>query len=228
MVALGVVGARIGFEREGHLQTSRWDEETEDFTEQQLPGGEVVPFVVRTRDGLVAFRIKPPTVRPTTFVGALTDLLLNFQGGYTWELRLDYREQDYASWRSGVERIDSANFLIERPNPHYADNNLIERLLEGLNSARSRLTAQAPTGEGINDEDELFQQLLDHVRRYGRARLVGSDDAEGQVEWLSEAGGAIPRTTRVGSQSGQLSLEELAVTLEDPQQVDSGGEEAGE
>jgi hypothetical protein len=78
---------------------------------------------------------------------------------------------------------------VDRPNPHYDDDYLIEDAVEGLRAKYLKLVAAARDDEGLDADHDLFQQALDHViREYGRAAVHGVDVAGHESTWVKVKG----------------------------------------
>ncbi len=96
-------------------------------------------------------------------------------------------------WANGVARVTEFSFNLDRPNPHYHDDEWVESVIEDLRLRVARISGKAREGESLDLEDTKFQQMLDHVRRdYGRGVVRGIDYAEDESEWISAQGGTVP------------------------------------
>lgn len=197
---------RIGFVREGDVSTVIWDEENQDFVHQATSSGVVVPFVLDTPTGDTAFQLRPGVVRATTFTGALQSLL-NTSRVYRWDLRPLVVQRSFEEWLRRTVQVTDFAFRLERPNPHYHDNPMIETILEDLRLETARLAGKARPGESVDVENGLFRQLLDHAgRKYGRGLIQGFDQ-EGETQWDSSGGGTVPARKSINSEGDDEILE---------------------
>lgn len=185
----GVVVGRIGFVNEANVTTTFFDQNIGDFISEVVPSGVVVPFAVRLNDGVTVYQLRPGLVRENSFTGAL-EALLNASGReYQWAVHPAGRYATWEQWRSEVERITAFNIRVDRPNPHYDDDFLIEDAVEGLRTKYLKLVAAARDDDGLDAEHDLFQQALDHVtREYGRAAVKGVDTAGQESTWVKVKG----------------------------------------
>lgn len=198
--ARGVWSGRIGFVREDDVSTVLWDDDLQDFVRQGVPGGVIVPFAVAVDTSATAFQLRSGIVRPTTFTGALQSLLNESSRTYGWEVRPLVSHLSFEQWQAQVAQVTEFNFRLERPNPHYHDNDRVEGLIEDLRLQVASLRGRARNGEAVNVESETFRQLLDHVRRdYGRGVVRGELPDHEETEWRSSDGGVVPATLAVES-----------------------------
>lgn len=124
-----VLTGRIGFVSEDELDTLEWNEGQQDFVRGQASGGIVIPFAVHAPRRLVAFQLVTGQVRPTSFTGAFESLLNESRSPYLWSVQQLVEQADYRAWAASVERVTYFSFRIEKPNPHYHDNDVAEQLL---------------------------------------------------------------------------------------------------
>ena len=183
---------RIGFVKEGELQTLSWDDEADDFQEGEASSGVVVPFAFDLTNRHIAFQLFAGQVRPQTFTGALQSLL-NEQSTYTWRLLPLSRSMPFDKWIAEVRRITYFSFLLKLPNPTWEGREDIEAIVTQLEVETLRLRGRAKSNESVNAEADIFRQSLDHVQRgYGSGIVVGLDDNEEESEWHSTEGGSVP------------------------------------
>lgn len=177
--------ARIGFVADNEVSTLRFDDDRQEFVYGEAPSGTVVPFVIRKSDLTIAFQLRPGVVRETTFTGALRELLDD-----SWLIETFVRESDLATWRQSMQSIEQFKAVLDRPNPHYFDNDSLEDLMEGVHARVMQINASAIDGESINLDYPLFQQALDHVvtHGYGRVKLVGEQEDGTESAWVKQRG----------------------------------------
>ncbi|WP_154606762.1 hypothetical protein [Rhodococcus sp. AQ5-07] len=131
---------------------------------------------------------------------------------FDWILTPLAYETNYENWFQSVERVIRFDFTLDRPNPHYGDDYLIEQLVEQTHVEHLRLAGSAPSDEGVNTESEPFRQALDHVaRNYGRATLTGVDENNDETVWTKFKGVASRTLARVRTRGPgpQASADEL-------------------
>lgn len=209
---------RIGFLRESDVSTVLWDEAAQDFVRHNVPGGVIVPFAITTPDSLAAFQLRPRDVRPTTFTGALQSLLTTGSRTYSWRVRPLVVHTGFEQWRVRVQRVTDFRFRLERPNPHYHDNDAVESMIESLSLQVATLRGQPPEGQTVNTNSTTFRQMLDHVRlSYGHG-VVRGEELDGQdSEWRSTDGGVIPTTRSVeSSDEDEIDTEDLIAAVLNP------------
>lgn len=196
----GVWVGRLGFVREDDLATVDWDDETKEFVRGTASGGTVVPFALALDSQIVGFQLHAGEVRSASFTGAF-EKLLRESGTYAWTVQQLVVERTFEQWRRQVAAIKEFRFRLERPNPHYHDNEVVENLIEQMRLAVSTVSGQ---GDDINETAPQFQQFLDHVRReHGHGLVRGTDD-EGQVsEWWSTQRGVVPAVERVEAEGDE-------------------------
>lgn len=209
---------KIGFVREGEVNTLAYDEERGDFIEGQAPTGVTVPFFLSI-DGRISFQLISNVVRESTFIRAFSELMNSSDANFDWVLTPLAYEFEYDNWIQTVERVTRFDFTLDRPNPHYGDDHLIEKLVEETRVEHLRLAGVAPADGKINTDSEPFLQALDHViRNYGRATLTGVDDKNDETVWTKAKGIASKtlakiRTRGPGPQATQDELIYAVSTL---------------
>lgn len=183
-----IVG-RIGFVGESEVSSVTFDYDVGDFVREGVPAGVLVPFGVRFSDGLVVYQIRPGAVTEESFTGALASLLNSAANEFAWSVEAALINRSWEDWRKQVEAVTSFNFRLDKPNPHYADDFRIKNLIENINLEYARLAGKAREGEGINTDDDLFRQAIDHVLRdYGRATVEGVTPEGRETIWLKIKG----------------------------------------
>ncbi|MEU2004492.1 hypothetical protein ACH47B_26175 [Rhodococcus sp. NPDC019627] len=206
---------KIGFVREDEINTLIFDKERGDFIEGQAPTGVMVPFFL-SHSGVISFQIISNVVREQTFIRAFSDLMNSGRGPSQWILTPLAYESDYKNWLETVERVTRFDFTLDRPNPHYDDDYLIERLVEETHVEHLRLAGTAPVDGKIDTDSEPFQQALDHVtRNYGRATLTGIDDKNDETIWTKIKGTASKTLARVRTRGSgpQATEDELMAAI---------------
>jgi hypothetical protein len=170
---------RIGFE--GERQTFIWNDESKDFLPGPSPNGLVVPFVINLNSLRVVFQVRPPTIRARSFTGALEGILRHATD-QDWRVEPVTHQMSFEDWRATVTKVTRMYFLAERPNPNWEGRPELEglmRRLGDLDSAGFVFSAE----NGINTNDELAVELVDHVYRrdYGRGSAAGPREIDGRI-----------------------------------------------
>jgi hypothetical protein len=187
------------------VPTLFFDQQSADFVRGEASSGVVVPFVISTTSGQIAYQLRPDVVRENAFVGALADLLNLNSSLYSWTIRPLVEGSDYQTWIAGVDRVTEFHFKLERPNPHYHDDEIAERIIEDFRLQYAVLTGVAREGQGVDTESSAFRQALDHVLRgYGTATLAALDSQGGESLWVRTKGvfGAVTSRRRIRSTGG--------------------------
>jgi hypothetical protein len=190
---------RIGFVNDNEVRTVFFDADEQDFVRGVAPSGVVVPFAIRLGDGLVAFQLRPGLVRTSSFTGALEALLNDPASEYLWSIKAAVQAEDWQAWSARVSKVTAFNIRLDRPNPHYGDDDRIESVIEGIRVEYMRLSGSA-LNEGINIDDDLFRQAVNHVlRNYGRASISGIDADGSESTWvkLRDMVASVVRTIRI-------------------------------
>ena len=200
---------QIGFVGDTSVQTMFFDHSVADFVTGDAPSGILVPFAIRLRDGVIAYQLRPGLVREASFTGALQGLLNAPGREFVWVIRQAVESRTWEEWRQGVEKITGFNIRLERPNPHYGQDHLIEEAVEGIRLEYLRLTGTA-LQEGINTDADLFRQAVNHVLRdYGRAAIHGVDPQGEESTWVKLKGMVGSVTSRLKVRAiGQPEIEE--------------------
>jgi len=123
----------------------------------------------------VVFQLRPGAIRPRSFTGALQALMNAASPTERWRV---YQETDLVSfdnWRLSVDRVVRFRARLERPNPHYADRGRVRDLVEGANARMAEVawTAAPEDPQGLDTQDSLMREAIEHARNHGRARAVG-------------------------------------------------------
>ena len=191
-----VVTGEIGFVSENTVQTMFFDYATGEFVSGEVPGGVRVPFAIRVEDGVTAYQLRPGLVREATFTGALEALLNAPATEYVWSVRQRVEARSWEQWRAEVDKITAFSIRLDRPNPHYGDDDLIEDAVESIRLEYLRLSGVA-LDEGVDADADLFRQAVDHVlREYGRAAIHGLDGQGEESTWVKVKGMVASVTAR--------------------------------
>ncbi|WP_032380062.1 hypothetical protein [Rhodococcoides fascians] len=204
---------RMGFVNSNEVDTLFFDAEDNDFVRGQAPSGVVVPFYLR-RDGLITYQLISGLVREPTFIRAFSDLLsLDGTQAYRWRLDPFVQDVEYEDWRKSTTRVSRFDFRLERPNPSYHDDKIVEDLVEGMSAEYVRLTGAEASADGVDTSSDVFEQALDHVLRdYGKATLTGVDDDGNESVWTKakRVVARIPARVKLLGQGGpEASLDKL-------------------
>lgn len=221
---------QIGFVGDNGVQTMFFDHSVKDFVTGDAPSGILVPFAVRLRDGVIAYQLRPGLVREASFTGAL-QALWNAPGReFVWVIRQAVESRTWEEWRRDVEKITGFNIRLERPNPHYGQDDLIEDAVEGIRLEYLRLTGAAQQA-GINQDADLFRQAVNHVlREYGRAAIHGVDPRGEESTWVKLKGMAGSVTARLKVRSvgpPEIAESELVSVLESALEVQAAADLRG-
>lgn len=191
------LSGQTGFVSETAVQTMFFDYTTGDFVKGAAPSGTIVPFAIRLEDGLVAYQLRPGLVRESSFTGALQALLNTPALEFVWIVRQAVEKRTWDQWRSDMETVSGFTIRVDRPNPYYGHDHLIENAVEGIRLEYLRLSG-AGTEEGIDTEADLFRQAVNHVLRdYGRAAVHGVDREGEESTWVKIKGMAGSVTSRL-------------------------------
>lgn len=209
-----LVAGRIGFVNEGELATLGWNAAEQDFTVGAASSGVTVPFVIRKSDLVIAYQVRPGIVRENTFSGAFAALLNKGSGQASWSVESYTSEVAYGDWVKTVDHVERIDVTVDRPNPHYGDDHILEEAVEGLRAEAVRIVARARAGEDLDLSYPLIDQAVDHVLRgYGQARIVGQT-AEGEPSTWMKLRGRVGSVLRVRSRKATGEVEAPADVLE--------------
>lgn len=196
---------RIGFVRKGVVPTLFFDAQAADFVRGEAPSGTIVPFAVSVQTGRIAYQLRSEVVTERTFVGALSELLDLGAELYRWRIEPLVENSTYDAWIGTVRHVTEFHFKLERPNPHYHDDEIAERIIEDFRLKYAVLTGVAREDEGVDTESTAFRQALDHVLRgYGTASIAALDRQGGESLWVRTRGilGAVTSRRRIRSLGG--------------------------
>lgn len=208
---------RIGFVGESEVSTVFFDYDDGDFVQEGVPSGVLVPFGIRLSDGLVAYQLRPGIVGEESFAGAFAALLNSAANECVWSVKTAVEYRSWEDWRADVSSVTAFNFRLDRPNPHYADDDRVESIIEDIRLEYARLAGKAREGEGVNTEDDLFRQAVDHVlRNYGRAAVDGVTPDGRESTWVKVknlAASVVARLTVTAQGGDEIPEEELVAVL---------------
>ncbi|WP_278314340.1 hypothetical protein [Lolliginicoccus levis] len=197
---------KIGFVNSNEVDTLFFDTETKNFVRGQAPSGVVVPFYLN-RNGLITYQLISSLVREQTFIRAFSELMSSDATRlYRWKLDPYVQDIEYEDWRKSTTRVTRFDFRLERPNPSYHDDQIVETLIEGLNVEYIRLTGSESADDGVSTTSDPFEQAMDHVLRgYGKATLTGIDEEGNESIWTKakRAASRIPARVKSYGQGGQ-------------------------
>jgi hypothetical protein len=190
----GLILGRIGFQSPS--TTELFNEEVSDFVEEAFTQGATSPFVIDPSSQRIVFQVRSGVIRPHSFTGALQALLNEASEFERWRVRPETYEVDWETWVNSVDRIAQLRIRLERPNPHYAERERVERLIEETNARIAELVLTAEQqGEGIDISDEFIVEAIEHARTYGRWSAEGERAGEPTMRWTSDETVATPERT---------------------------------
>lgn len=184
-----VLVGRIGFIGRSLVSIVEFDVNVGDFVRGDATTGTIVPFAISTESGRIAYQLRSGAVAEGAFVGALAGLLNLNSREYLWRIEPLVENSAFDSWVGGIERVTDFHFRLERPNPHYHDDDLVEQIIEQFRLEHAILTGTARPGESVDVGSTAFRQALDHVLRgYGTASLGGLDRGGAESLWVRTKG----------------------------------------
>lgn len=221
----GYLFGRIGFQAAG--VTELWNEETNDFEEAQLPAGTTAPFLLDLGSGGLAFQRRPGLIRPTSFTGAFQALLNAASDFAQWRVHQETRKVEWRDWVGSVDRVIELRFRLVRPNPDYEGRPDVERIIEGANAQLAGLVLKTGDDdiEGLDIDDALIAQAIDHASRYGTYSALGEREGEEPVKWTSDQEVVPERTIDADPATREARAEGLRRELTEhvPDPDDEGG-----
>ena len=153
----------------------------------------------------MAFQIRPPLVKRTSFTGAMSELLDETTAVSGWAIIPDLNKESFEEWAGQVDTIKSIRIRVERPNPHYGPRKRVENLIEGTKSKLATIVLEAQEGESVDLSDPFVAELIDHVAHdYGELSATGVHDGESE-KYDSRVEGAPPED-RVALEPGQVEV----------------------
>jgi hypothetical protein len=211
----GLLSGEIGFVSGAQVSSVFFDQKTQEFVSNDVSTGTRVPFVIETNSGAVAYQLYPGLVRENSFTGALEELF-NTRSIYALTVRSSTEVMTWSEWKRRVEKITAFEIRLDRPNPHYDDDQLIEDAIEGIRLEYLRLSGKA-LDEGVDPEADLFQQSMDHVlREYGRAAIHGVTTEGETSTWVKVkhyAGSILAQMTIKAQGNPAIDEQELVAAL---------------
>lgn len=183
-----IIRGRIGFEREGGT-AELWDDATQDFLSTRLPEGSTSPFALDLETRVVAFQLRPGSIRRRTFTAAFQALLNRASEATRWRVDDLVLRVGWDEWLSRVDRITEIRVRVERPNPRWGNRRKLRALVEQTGSELVTLAARAPADsvDGLDPTKDLLGEAVEHAEaNYGERTGVGEVDmprARRRVAW---------------------------------------------
>lgn len=213
------VAGKIGFESPGGI-ADIWNENLLDFEEIALPQGRTSPFVVDLDALRVAFQVRTPQIKPRTFTGAF-EALINSASSIYWRVDHEIRQITWEDWLGTVARVTAFRVTLERPNPGYEGREELEGILEGTRTGilNMILRTDPENLDGLNVNNELLRQTIQHVRAGHGSQAADGETMEGEQtfisSWSSEyQGSPVQRTVNVDPTTLEASHATLQAALE--------------
>jgi len=214
------VAGKIGFESPGGV-VDIWNEDLLDFEEVALPQGRTSPFVVDLDALRVAFQVRTPQIKPRTFTGAF-EALINSASSLYWRVDHEIQQISWEDWLGTVARVTAFRVTLERPNPGYEGREEVEGILEGTRSGIMNMILRADHEnlDGLNVDNELLRQMIQHVQANHGSRAADGETMEGEQtftsSWSSEyQGSPVQRTVNVDPTTLEASHATLQAALEE-------------
>ncbi len=183
---------RIGFQSDDGANEI-WDEEKKDFTTIAARTGSSSPFLVRARDGRLAFQLRPGVIRRTGYCGALEALLNEARDESAWRVSADLAPLEWSEWIGQAGRIKKLTFVIKEPNPNWRGRESLEGIVEGANAHTVRMVYEAhDQGAGIDVTDDVVMQAIQHTVERGYGKVIGESDGGSHRRFDSSRGEAPP------------------------------------
>jgi hypothetical protein len=213
---------RLGFERQTGT-ADLWDEDTKDFVSQSLKDGEAVPFAISiaASEGpwALAFQIRPPTIKRTSFTGALQELLREATSDSSWIVKAQLDETSWAEWVDAVDRVDSLRFRLELPNPNWQGRESVQHIVEESNACMVDvvLAAKENSTEGLRLDEEFVAEAIEHTinQDYGYLKAKGERGGR-QVEFDSRSDTSPPeKRVPADPVTGEVGPSDLREAIDD-------------
>jgi hypothetical protein len=131
------------------------------------------------------------------------------------------REISWPNWVESVERVKVLTVKLERPNPHYADREAVESIIEGARAYMLQMVLKADPDDpaGLEINDDFVREAIEHAEEYGEWSAVGETVEEGsprEARWRSEQEGVAPQTNVPADPvSGEAHGDDLKRELEE-------------
>lgn len=207
----GHVRGRLGFERERPKATEVWDADKQDFVATLYPTGASTPFSVRVGDMTIAYQLQGSDIDEGSFRFALAKLM-TLASGEMWAVEPIGGEATFDGWRARTPKVVEVDVTVQPPNPNYSGRPDVQSFLEGPNAtlANARWVAE----EGLDVEDALIQQFIEHADRRGYGHLSATGERDGRT--VKYVRGVEPRidTVTPDAQTGDVGLDILDQMLE--------------
>src|SRR4051794_17635493 len=176
-----IVG-RIGYE--SSAKTELWDDTTNDFYDSLRPLGLTSPFALDPARLRIAFQLRGREIKSKSFTAAFQALLNEASPVERWRVHRELVQVPFNEWVSSVQRIVLVRVHLERPNPHYKGRGRVESIIEGTNArlVDLKVTADLEDPQGIDIDDDLIREAIDHAGEYGNYTAVAERDGE-RTSW---------------------------------------------
>jgi hypothetical protein len=209
----------LGAESETGGSTSTWSSKAEDFVTRRVPEGVVTPWAINLDTLRVGFQMKPRLDRGA-FVRSLRLLMNEAAGDDLWEVRPDVRPIDFDAWLQGVDAVHNISVRVDRPNPHYGDNQEVENMIEGSHAEKVRIAAEG-ADLSVESSDVIRESIAHADRGYGSYVITGTQGGA-TTRFDSERAQAPPEVeVPADSESGDALGRSLRQTVEDTGPVPS-------
>jgi hypothetical protein len=170
----GFIVGKLGFLHNTTAAKLGYDEKKHDFIPHDEPTEDVnfAHFVISEAKSLLAFEVRPPKIRPQSFVGAMQAMFR--ESGVPYRFTAVPEPRSFAAWRASVERVVDVSVTAVTPNPRTEQpKNLVDEM-KSMGAVRTAIRATSGPDGGLNLEDPLLAQALGHVASgYGRERVKG-------------------------------------------------------
>ena len=214
-----VIFARVGFSRESGAES--WDEVSKDFVDVIVPSGLAAPFTVDLDTLHLAFQIRPPDIKTTSFTGALQHILREATGNDEWIVEVPRHEATFEHWVSTVRAITEIRLRLTPPNPNYIGRPHIQTMLELMNADAATLTLASHDGLNMDalDDADVINQAITHINmHYGNIKAVGIDKKTGRKSKFDSKRGDAQQFVEgiVDPLTGEVSEGALLDRMSDP------------
>ena len=206
-----------------------WDDVAQDFIEEARPMGLTSPFAIDPDSLRVAFQVRGRDIRVKSFTGALQNLLNEASPTDRWRVRPELVKATLEAWAGTVDRITAIRATLERPNPHYAERDMVRALVERTGARIAEAAVRADRGDpgGLAIGAPFIQQAIEHAAEdYGAITAVGTRGGEEQHWSSTQQGAAEVRRVGVDPETKDVSSLSLRRELGDPSAVEDEMAEA--
>lgn len=199
---------RIGFSRESGAES--WDEAVMDFVDVLVPSGLAAPFTIDLTSLRVAFQIRPPDIKATSFTGALQAILREKTDNDGWAVEVLRQEATFEHWLSSMRAITELRLKLTPPNPNYRGRPAIQDLIERMNADAATIILTSQDGLAIQSDDGagIISQAIAHVDlHYGSLTATGIDARSGRKSTFDSTHGEAHQTLEgtVDPTTGEVS-----------------------